>query len=130
MRHPSPVDDRACDDDSGNGGALPELVTESFGDTAEGFSGGAAKSVIELTLWECNVASFVVFRLCRLEGIGVGGGMSPGFVHWTGISPPQIDSACRLCSIPRAHRDVVADDVSYMGDRVADERNRQQKANR
>lgn len=104
-------------------------MTESFGDSAEGFT-GAAGDVIELTLWECNVPSFAVFRLCCLTGIGVGGGMVPGFVQWSGIPPQQIDAACRLCRVRAADRMEVADDVCFMGDRVARERNCRQQSNR
>lgn len=62
----------------------------------------------------------MVFSACHIDAITVGMGQP----RWMGISPVQIDAACRLYRVPPARRAQIAGDVAYMGDCVAQERNR------
>jgi hypothetical protein len=96
------------------------MVTEDFGDGGN----GGDDSVRVLTLWACNVEAFAVFRLCVMEAAGAG----LSGLYWLGISPPQIESACRLLRVPVVRRAQVASDVSYMGSAVSAECNRRASA--
>lgn len=69
-------------------------------------------------VWECHQSAVAVFQLCPVAGIGHMGG-----VHWAGIEPSEIASACFLLRQPRPQWPALAEDVAFMGACVARERN-------
>lgn len=74
-------------------------------------------------VWECNLDAVAVFQLCPVGGIGHMGG-----IHWTGITPEAIYSACHLLRRPRHDWPQLASDVVFMGHCVASHRNREAAA--
>jgi hypothetical protein len=66
--------------------------------------------------------SVEAFRLCPI--VAVGAGMAG--VIWMGINPSEIYAACRLLKVARSDWDDIARDVVYMGNEVADLRNKRQ----
>jgi len=78
--------------------------------------GRAITRVIDV--WACHRDAVDVFQLCPVAGIGHMGG-----IYWTGIEPPAIRSACLLLRLPRTGWPALAEDVAYMGDCVAADRN-------
>lgn len=75
-------------------------------------------------VWECNQEAVRVFQLCPINGIGGG----KGGVLWIGIGPEAIRAGAALLRIPRRDWPDLAEDVNYMGRRVAAERNKQAAA--
>lgn len=82
---------------------------------------GSVRRVVDV--WACNMDAVEVFQLCPVGGIGHMGG-----VHWTGIDPYAIRSACILLRKPRHRWDSLGVDVAYMGMCVATHRNREAAA--
>lgn len=76
-----------------------------------------------LDVWVCNLDAVGVFQLCPVAGIGHMGG-----IHWTGIDSAAIRAACLLLRMPRRRWPDLARDVAYMGDCVAQHRNREAAA--
>lgn len=61
-----------------------------------------------------------MFRLCSIAGIGAG----MGGIAWIGIEAKELRAALWIRRIPRDECTDLADDVHYMGNVVADERNK------
>jgi hypothetical protein len=88
---------------------------------------GTPLDIREVVVFEDCSNSVDAFRLCVVEGIGHGFG-----VVWQGINPAQVRSACEMLHFPQEEWSDISRDVSYMGDVVADSRNKrqEQEANR
>lgn len=92
-----------------------EVEPVSLGD--DGAEDPARAGVVEV--WPDHVDAIAVFRLCPVSGIGHMGGIA-----WIGIEPAAIRSACLLLRLCRTAWPDIAEDVAYMGECVASERNR------
>ena len=79
--------------------------------------------VYVVEVWESSLAAIEVFQLCPVAGIG-----HMGWVHWQGIEPAAIASACLLLRLPRSAWPALAIDVAFMGSCVAADRNKQAAA--
>lgn len=86
-------------------------------DDDHGEDGRAIVHVIEV--WECHQQAVEVFRLCPVRGIGHMGG-----IYWEGIGPACITLACIGLRLPRRLWPELLQDVVFMGQCVARERNR------
>jgi hypothetical protein len=89
---------------------------------SDDYIGYRADPVVEVEVHADCWDSVEVFRLCPI--VAVGAGMAG--VIWMGINPVEIYASCRLLRIARNGWDDVARDVVYMGNEVADLRNKRQ----